>query len=56
MTEEQLTKRAYAGLVAGDKVGQAGVEAAFDRYLRGTAGLQRLLVDSLGQPRSDFSR
>ena len=39
----------------GDKVGQAGVEAAFDRYLRGTAGLQRLLVDSLGQPRSDFT-
>ena len=55
VTEEQLTRRAYAELVGGDKVGQAGVEAAFDRYLRGTAGLQRLLVDSLGQPRSDFT-
>ena len=55
VTESQLKKRAYAELVSGDKVGQAGVEAAFDRYLRGTAGLQRLLVDSLGQPRSDFT-
>ncbi len=55
VTESQLKRRAYAELVGGDKVGQAGVEAAFDRYLRGTAGLQRLLVDSLGQPRSDFT-
>ena len=55
VTKEQLGRRAYAGLVPGDKVGQAGVEAAFDRYLRGTPGLQRLLVDSLGQPRGDFT-
>jgi penicillin-binding protein 2 len=55
VTKEQLGRRAYAELVPGDKVGQAGVEAAFDRYLRGTAGLQRLLVDSLGKPRSDFT-
>ena len=55
VTEAQLKKRAYAGLVSGDKVGQAGVEAAFDRYLRGTAGLHRLRVDSLGQPRSDIT-
>ena len=54
VTKEQLGRRTYAGLASGDKVGQAGVEAAFDRYLRGTSGLQRLLVDSLGQPRSDF--
>ena len=56
VTQEQLDKHAYAGLVPGDKVGQAGVEAAFDRYLRGTPGLQRLFVDSLGQPRSDFEQ
>ena len=56
VTQEQLDEHAYAGLVPGDKVGQAGVEAAFDRYLRGTPGLQRLFVDSLGQPRSDFEQ
>jgi penicillin-binding protein 2 len=55
VNEDQLKKRSYAELVPGDKVGQAGVEAAFDRYLRGTPGLDRLRVDSLGQPRSDIT-
>jgi penicillin-binding protein 2 len=53
VTEDQLEQRDFAGLRPGDKVGQAGVEAAFDRYLRGTAGSERVRVDSLGQPRSD---
>ncbi|HEV3480259.1 MAG TPA: penicillin-binding protein 2 [Gaiellaceae bacterium] len=35
----------------GDKVGQSGIEAAYDRYLRGRAGLASLRVDSLGRPR-----
>jgi penicillin-binding protein 2 len=35
----------------GDKVGQSGVESAYDRYLRGRAGLASLRVDSLGRPR-----
>src|SRR5919106_2031364 len=52
---DQLDKRAFSGLQAGDKVGQAGVEAAFDHYLRGTPGLNRLRVDSLGQPQSDIT-
>jgi penicillin-binding protein 2 len=51
---EQLEQPQFADLVAGDKVGQAGVEAAFDRYLRGTPGLARMRVDSLGRPRSDI--
>ena len=55
VTEDQLKLRANAGVVAGDKVGQAGVETAFDRYLRGTPGLERLRVDSLGQPRGDIT-
>jgi penicillin-binding protein 2 len=54
VTEGQLEQRANSALVPGDKVGQAGVEAAFDRYLRGTPGTARLRVDSLGQPRGDF--
>jgi penicillin-binding protein 2 len=37
----------------GDRVGQAGVEATYDSWLRGTPGLQRLRVDSLGRQRSD---
>ncbi len=32
------------GYVAGDEIGQAGVEARYDTYLRGVAGSQRLLA------------
>jgi penicillin-binding protein 2 len=46
---KQLRRKGYE---AGDKIGQAGVEATYDSYLRGHAGLERLRVDSLGRPRS----
>jgi penicillin-binding protein 2 len=36
----------------GDEVGVAGLEAAYDPFLRGQAGTARLRVDSLGRPRS----
>jgi penicillin-binding protein 2 len=47
---EQQLKHSAPGVRAGDKIGQAGVEAAFDPYLRGEPGAQRLRVDSLGRP------
>jgi penicillin-binding protein 2 len=37
---------------AGDWVGQSGVESAFDKFLRGKAGVAQILVDSLGRPKS----
>jgi penicillin-binding protein 2 len=49
VTENQLKGGRYRN---GDTVGQAGIEFSFDRYLRGTAGLAELRVDSLGRPRS----
>jgi penicillin-binding protein 2 len=49
VTEEQLKGGRFRH---GDTVGQAGLEFAYDRYLRGTAGLAELRVDSLGRPRS----
>ena len=49
VTEAQLKDGRYRN---GDTVGQAGIESSFDRYLRGTAGLAELRVDSLGRPRS----
>jgi penicillin-binding protein 2 len=48
VTPEQVKSRRYRN---GDHVGQSGVEAAYDRYLRGRAGLASLRVDSLGRPR-----
>ena len=53
---DQLERNREAGYRAGDKVGQAGVEAAYDRYLRGRPGLAQLRVDSLGHPRSDMTQ
>jgi penicillin-binding protein 2 len=55
INEAQLARREYATLQPGDKIGQAGVEASFDRYLRGVPGQETLRVDSLGRPRSERS-
>jgi penicillin-binding protein 2 len=54
VSREQL-KRKPAGIRAGDKIGQAGIEAAFDGYLRGEPGAQRLRVDALGTPRGQLT-
>jgi penicillin-binding protein 2 len=48
VTPEQVKSRRYRH---GDHVGQAGLEAAYDRFIRGQAGLAQLRVDSLGRPR-----
>ncbi|MFL6006727.1 MAG: penicillin-binding protein 2 [Gaiellaceae bacterium] len=49
VSKPELKKHPF-GVVAGDKVGQAGIESAFDPYLRGTPGFSRLRVNSLGIP------
>jgi penicillin-binding protein 2 len=38
----------------GDEVGQAGVEATYDRFLRGTPGEERFRVDSQSRQRTDL--
>jgi penicillin-binding protein 2 len=48
----QLKHEAKQGYRAGDIVGQAGIEATYDQLLRGTPGVAKLRVDSLGRPRS----
>jgi penicillin-binding protein 2 len=50
VTEEQLKEGPYKRLEPGDEVGQGGVEATYDRYLRGQPGLTRIQVNALGQP------
>jgi penicillin-binding protein 2 len=37
---------------AGEVIGQAGIESAFNTFLRGVPGEARVSVDSLGRPRS----
>ncbi len=42
-----------SGLIKpGDLVGQYGIEAAFDKYLRGTPGVASQRIDSQGRPQS----
>lgn len=52
VTSEQLKHGRKAGFRPGDRIGQAGIEAAYDSYLRGRPGLAELRVDSLGKPQS----
>jgi penicillin-binding protein 2 len=54
ISAEQLKRLQRKGYAAGDKIGEAGVEASYDEYLRGRAGLAQLRVDSLGKPRSEL--
>jgi penicillin-binding protein 2 len=50
--ERQLRALRDQGYRAGDEIGQVGVEAAYDEYLRGRDGLASLRVDARGRPKS----
>jgi penicillin-binding protein 2 len=48
VTEKQLKDQRYNGVEMGDRVGQAGIEAEYDRFLRGENGAAKVEVDALG--------
>ena len=48
VNETQLKDQRYNGVDLGDRVGQAGIEAEYDRFLRGRNGAARVEVDALG--------
>jgi penicillin-binding protein 2 len=50
ISEGELKDPRYKGLLAGDEIGQDGVEDTYDRFLRGEPGLTRIQVDALGEP------
>ena len=51
---ERLEKSKESDIRGGEKIGKTGIEASYDRYLRGTPGVAQLRVDSLGQPLGPF--
>jgi penicillin-binding protein 2 len=53
ISEEQVEALAKRGYAPGDTIGQAGIEAAYDQYLRGLPGVGRVYVDALGRVQSD---
>ncbi len=52
----EVKQKAYRGISQNAIIGQSGLEASYDRYLRGTDGAERVQVDSLGQPTGDLSK
>ena len=48
VSEEELDDERYNGVEPGDRVGKAGIEAQYDRFLRGRNGAARVEVDALG--------
>jgi penicillin-binding protein 2 len=48
----QLKARRAQGYKLGDVIGQGGIEASYDKYLRGRDGFAQLTVDSRGRPTS----
>jgi penicillin-binding protein 2 len=45
-----------AGYKAGDIIGQGGIEAVYDKVLRGKDGMRRVIVDSRGIPKAELER
>lgn len=50
VSEKELEEAPYEGLEPGEIVGQGGVEYTYDKWLRGTPGISRYEVNSLGEP------
>jgi penicillin-binding protein 2 len=52
ISKDQVEERQKAGYAPGDRIGQTGIEAAYDTYLRGRPGTGRVYVDALGRVKS----
>ncbi len=50
---EALARLKSLGYVEGDRVGAGGVERAWESYLRGTRGWEKVVVDARGQRHND---
>jgi penicillin-binding protein 2 len=48
ITQEEYERRRYQGYSPNDVIGKDGLEFAYDTYLRGTPGGQRVVVDATG--------
>jgi len=54
ISSEELRRLRRDGYRAGDRIGKTGIEAAYDTYLRGRAGLGQIRVDALGNQVSNL--
>ncbi len=51
ISQQEYKQRKKAGYQPTDSIGQAGIESAYDTYLRGKNGTAQLTVDSRGRPK-----
>ena len=56
VTAQELKQKRYRGVNMSDRVGQSGVEYAYDRYLRGIDGADRVQVDALGNLKGELAK
>jgi penicillin-binding protein 2 len=56
VNQQQLKDKRFRGVKQGDRVGQAGVEYSYDRYLRGQNGANRVQVDAAGTLKGELSK
>lgn len=56
ISPEQLNKPEYKGYRPGDIIGQEGIEAVYDEYLRGRDGYRKVIVDSRGHIQNEVER
>jgi penicillin-binding protein 2 len=55
VSEAQLGDPHYNGVEPGDRVGKAGIEAEYDRFLRGQNGATQVQIDALGNLKKQLS-
>jgi len=53
ISPSELEVPRFRGVRQGTVVGKEGIERAYDRYLRGVDGAQRITVDALGRPKGE---
>jgi penicillin-binding protein 2 len=56
ITADQLDTRAFRHYDQSDQVGQAGLEAAYERYLQGEKGVVKYRVNAIGQNLGEIGR
>ena len=55
ISPDELEEKEYRGVSAGTRIGKDGIEETYDKYLRGTDGYTRVIVNSSGN-RDDTRR
>ena len=55
ISPRELREKRYRGVSQGTRIGKDGIEETYDKYLRGTDGFTRVIVNSLGN-RDDTRR